>query len=53
LGFAFTEDESKLVLKLQGDKDEVLKELKIVLSKIVFEIFYFREFDNESYIEIN
>jgi hypothetical protein len=53
LGFSFTKNESKLVLELKGDKDEILGNLKITLSKIVFEIFYFKEFTNESYIEIN
>jgi hypothetical protein len=53
LGFSFTVNENKLVLRLKGDKDEILNKLKIILSKIVFEIFYFKEFTNESYIEIN
>ena len=51
LGFELTENESKLTLKLSGNKDDILVKLKIILSKIVFEIFYFKEFDNESYIQ--
>jgi hypothetical protein len=53
LGFILTENENKLVLRLTGNSQDVLSNLKIILSKIVFEVFYFREFDNESYIEIH
>lgn len=51
LGFSLGESETKLTLTLNGDKAEILNRLKFVLSKIVFEIFYFKEFDNESYIQ--
>ena len=51
LGFEFAENESKLILTLTGDKEVILKRMKIILSKIVFEIFYFKKFDNESYIQ--
>ncbi len=52
LGFNLSDNGSKLVLKVTGNKEEAISELKIILSKIVFEIFYFKEFENESYIEI-
>jgi hypothetical protein len=52
LGFEFKNNDSKMVLQLSGDKEKILTKTKIVLSKIVFEIFYFKEFQNESYIEI-
>jgi hypothetical protein len=51
LGFKLT-GENKLVLTVTGNKEEIEKKLKIILSKIVFELFYFKEFQNESYIEI-
>jgi hypothetical protein len=51
LGFNLTESETKLTLTLTGDKEDILNRLKLVLSKVVFDIFYFKEFDNESYIE--
>jgi hypothetical protein len=51
LGFNLIENETKLTLTLTGDKEDILKRLKVILSKIVFEIFYFKEFDNESYIQ--
>lgn len=51
LGFDLIENETKLTLKLTGDEEEILNKLKAILSKIVFEIFYFKEFDNESYIQ--
>jgi hypothetical protein len=52
-GFGFQNNDSKLVLKLNGDKEKVINNLKVILSKIIFEVFYFKEFENESYIEIN
>ena len=51
LGFDLTESETKLILTLTGDKEDILNRVKLILSKVVFEIFYFKEFDNESYIE--
>ena len=51
LGFELTDNENRLVLLLPGKKDEAINKLKIILSKIVFEIFYFKEFENESYIQ--
>ena len=51
LGFDLAENNTKLILTLTGDKEKILKRVKIILSKIVFEIFYFKEFDNESYIQ--
>lgn len=52
LGFVLTDNQSTLVLKLTGDKEAIIQNLKIILSKIVFEIFYFKEFQNETYIQI-
>ena len=51
LGFNLTENETKLNLTLTGDKENILNRLKLILSKIIFEIFYFKEFENESYIK--
>ena len=51
LGFDLIENETKLTLTLTGDEEEILNKLKAILSKIAFEIFYFKEFDNESYIQ--
>lgn len=50
-GFDLAENKTNLTLTLTGNKEEILKRVKIILSKIVFEIFFFKEFDNESYIE--
>ncbi len=50
LGFNLDKNETKLILTLTGKKEDTLNRLKIILSKIVFEIFYFKEFKNESYI---
>ncbi len=52
LGFESSGKQSKLVLELFRNKETIVKELKIILSKIVFEVFYFKQFQNESYIEI-
>jgi len=51
LGFNLSENDTKLTLTLTGDKEDILNKLKIILSKIVFEIFNYKEFDNESYIQ--
>ena len=51
LGFCLSENGSRLVLTLIGEKQEILKALKIILAKIVFELFYFKEFENESFIQ--
>ena len=51
LGFDLAENETKLTLTLTGDKEDILTKLKVILSKIVFEIFYFKNFDNETYIQ--
>ena len=51
LGFDLVENDTKLILTLTGGKEDILQRLKLILSKIVFEIFYFKEFDNESYIQ--
>lgn len=51
LGFSLGENETKLTLTLTGDKADIVNKLKLVLSKIVFEIFYFKEFDKESYVQ--
>jgi hypothetical protein len=51
IGFNMAENSSKLVLVIKGEKQEILYKLRIILMKIIFEIFYFKEFENESYIQ--
>lgn len=51
LGFDLADNESKLTLTLTGDKEQILNKVKLIFAKIVFEIFYFKEFENESYIQ--
>jgi len=51
LGFELTNNGNRLILILTGNKEEIITELKLILSKIVFDIFYFRNFDKESFIE--
>ena len=51
LGFIMTENENKLVLTIAGSKQEIIGKVKLIFSKIVFDIFYFREFENESYFQ--
>lgn len=50
-GFIFSSNRNKLTLFLPyaGSKD--INSVKLILIKIVFEIFHFSEFENESYIE--
>ena len=51
LGFTFASNERKLVLTITGNKKDILDKLNPILSKIVFEVFYFKEFENDSYIQ--
>ncbi len=50
LGFYLAENENTLTLIITGNKEVILNKVKIILSKIVFEIFYFKNFDQDSYI---
>jgi hypothetical protein len=49
MGFSLVDNENKLVYTT---KDEDTGALKIILSKIIFDVFYFKEFANDSFIEI-
>jgi hypothetical protein len=50
LGFYPAASGNKLVLTIVGDKEDILNRLEIIMSKVVFELFYFKEFKNQSYI---
>ncbi len=51
LGFEITTNRSKVILTIIGDKKEIIGKLKPILAKIIFEMFYFKNFKNESYIQ--
>lgn len=51
LGFILADNETRLTSQLTGNKDAILTRLKVMLSKIVFEVFYYKEFYNDTYIE--
>jgi len=51
LGFALSKGGNKLSKTLKGDTDEISKQAKVLLSRIVFDIFYVQEFDDQSAIE--
>ena len=51
LGFDLPANKTKLTLKLTGDKAVILDKVKVILSKIAFEVFYFKQFDCESYVQ--
>lgn len=53
LGFKFNKGESTLTMALHRRKEQLLAELQMVISKIVFEIFYFKEFEGDTFIEID
>jgi hypothetical protein len=53
LGFKITNQENKLTLILNRHKAEMVDELKRILSIIVFEIYYFREFEGGTFLEID
>lgn len=49
-GFQLSADGNRLMLSLTGEKAAILSQVKVILCKIIFEIFAFREFRNESYV---
>jgi hypothetical protein len=51
LGFKLSDKRDKLVLTLTGDKNELKEKLRTILLIIVFEVFYYREFIGQTYIE--
>lgn len=54
-GLGFTNDSTETKLRLllaKRDKEYLLTELRTIISKIVFEIFYFKEFEGDTFIEI-
>lgn len=52
LGFVIDDRESRLTLILSRDKNDLLTALKKIMVKIVFEIFYFRNFAGDTFIEV-
>lgn len=53
LGFKLDKGDSILTMTLNRSKEQILAELQMVVSKIVFEIFYYKEFEGETFIEID
>ncbi len=51
LGFHLSENETKLTLSITGEKEEIISRLKRILSKIVFDIFRYKAFDEECCIQ--
>jgi hypothetical protein len=52
LGFRMQADGKTLILQLKGERESVQYEAMLILSKVVFELFYFKVFENESFLEI-
>ena len=50
LGFVSSANNTKLILQFNGEKSIMHAECKLVLSKLVFEVFRFTSFKNDSYI---
>lgn len=51
IGFQITNDENNLVMLFAGEKEEILIRIKSVLAKIVFDVFHFSEFQNETFLK--
>jgi hypothetical protein len=51
IGFDLIQNETKLVANISGDTTAIMNRVSIIMSKIVFDIFYFKVFENESYIQ--
>ncbi|MGJ1387151.1 hypothetical protein ACR782_13175 [Sphingobacterium spiritivorum] len=52
-GFESDHNGTRLTLILKGEKQQILSRLHYTIGKIVFEIFDFRDFTNESYLHYN
>lgn len=52
LGFRMQPDGRTLILQLKGERESVLYEAMLILAKVVFELFYFKVFENETFLEI-
>ncbi len=52
LGFNYTANNTKLILTLTGDNEDMLNKAKETISRIVFEIFYFKIFKNKCFIQL-
>lgn len=50
LGFQCNKSQTLLYLAKTGNQNKRVKEMMVVLSKIVFQIFYFKAFQGQSYI---
>jgi hypothetical protein len=50
MGFVMTANENTLILTISGSKEKIVNRTMLILSKIVFDMFYFIEFENQSYI---
>ncbi len=50
IGFQLSANGNRLTLSMTGDKTKIFSQVKIILCKIIFEIFNLQDFNNESYI---
>lgn len=51
LGFQSNDDQTKLIFTATGNKETILSQINFILGKIIFEVFYFKNFENESFIK--
>lgn len=51
-GFRLHPGKGTLALTLTGDQESLLQQVLSILSHLVFEIFYFKMFNNETFLEI-
>jgi len=51
IGFDLIQNETKLIATISGDRSAIINRVSILISKIIFDIFYFKVFENESYIQ--
>ncbi len=52
VGFQPTKDGSKLIMNITGNQDKILENVNQILLKIIFEIFHFKEFENDCFLVI-
>lgn len=53
MGFEIAGNGSRLVWTISGDKDDILAAVKLMLAKLFFETFFYREFENKCFFEFS
>lgn len=53
LGFEIAGNGTRLIMVITGDKESILTDVKLMLAKLFFETFFYREFENKCFFEFS